>query len=185
MRSTKVAARYAKSLIDLSIEQNKLEDTYQDLCLIHKICEENRDFELLLASPIVKSDKKAKIIDAVFAGQITEITAGFIKIILSRRREYLLNDIAASFILKYKAYKNILIAEVTTAVPMTEAVRTQVMEVVKTLAHDSIELNEHVDPDLIGGLVLRVGDNQIDASVSKKLNELRKEFSRNPYVAEF
>ena len=67
MRSTKVAARYAKSLIDLAIEQNKLEDTYQDMCLIHKVCEDNRDFELLLASPIVKSDKKAKILDAVLA----------------------------------------------------------------------------------------------------------------------
>ena len=185
MKETKVASRYAKSLLDLAIEQNSLEEAYADMRLVLNAVEENRDLELLLLSPIVKTDKKLAILDKVFAGQLHKVTAEFLKIITRKKREYLIGDIAQSFVLKYKAHKGILTAEVTTAVPLDDLLRSKVEAIVKKLNHREIELIEKVDPELVGGLVLRVGDKQVDASVSRMINDLKLSFSKNPYIAEF
>ena len=90
MKGTKVAARYAKSLLDLTIEQGKLEEAYNDMLRVNELLSNNRDMQLLLSSPIVKTDKKQSIIEAVFGNDLSELTLSFIRLITSRRREYLL-----------------------------------------------------------------------------------------------
>lgn len=185
MRDIKVASRYAKSLLGIAIEQNKLEELHNDMQLINTVCSENRELELLLKSPIVKSDKKEAIITEVFGKNISQIANSFIAIILSKKRENLLADIANAFIDVYKTHKNITTASVTTAVSLTAAQKKAVVGLLNAQGKENVELNEIVNNEIIGGMILRVGDKQVDESIKRKLSNLEMEFDDNPYIKEF
>lgn len=179
-----VATRYAKSLLGLAVEQGQLETVYKDMMLVRSVCKSNRDFVNLLESPIVKTDKKEDIIKAVFEGKIHKLTMAFFMVLTQKRREGIIDDIAMAFEDQYKAHKNILTAVITSAIGLDTTVRNKVMELVKSQASGEVELIEKVDKNLIGGFVLTIGDKQVDASVSRRLNDLRKNFSENPFISE-
>ena len=185
MKGTIVSARYAKSLLALAIEEGQLEEVYKDMQQITAVCDESRELSVMLKSPVIKLDKKQAILTEIFKG-LNKITAGFIQLLTSKHREAYLEGIARSFVVQYKEHKNIQTAVVTTAVPLTESSRQKVTELVKaTKANISVELEEVIDQDIIGGFVLRVGDKQVDASIARKLRDMTMEFSKNPYIKEF
>jgi F-type H+-transporting ATPase subunit delta len=185
MRDIKVASRYAKSLLGIALEQNSLEELHNDMQFVNGICNDNHDLVLLLKSPIVRGDKKKAILDAIFGGEVSKVAATFINIILIKKRESLLADIASAFIDTYKNHKNIKTAQVTTAVVLTKEQKEKVVELLKSSENASIELNEVVDKEIIGGMILKVGDRQIDESIRRKLTNLEMEFDQNLYVKEF
>lgn len=185
MLDIKVAPRYAKSLIDIGIEQNLLEQLYKDMQLIHLICKENPELVLLLKSPIVRSDKKESILKEVFFNSLSITSTTFIVLILKKKREAILDAIASSFISLYKAHHNIKIAKVTTAIPLNETQKAKLINLLEKSENATIELNEIVNPEIIGGMVLRVEDRQIDESIRRKLANLEMEFDDNPYVKEY
>jgi F-type H+-transporting ATPase subunit delta len=174
-----VATRYAKSLLQLAIEKGQLEKVYADMQLVESVCEENKEFTNFLHSPIIKTDKKVAVIKEVFAGKVDNITSGFLTILTQKRRELYMKEIAGEFVAQYKQYKNILTAVITSAVGIDKTVKAKVLELVKQTTKGEVELVEKVDKDLIGGFILTIGDKQVDASVSRKLNDLRKAFSVN------
>jgi len=174
-----VATRYAKSLLQLATEKGQLEKVYADMQLVESVCEENKEFRNFLTSPIIKTDKKVAVIKEVFAGKVDGITSGFLTILTQKRRELYMKQIAAEFIAQYKQHKNILTAVITSAVGIDKTVKAKVLELVKQTTKGEVELIEKVDKDLIGGFILTIGDKQVDASVSRKLNDLRKTFSVN------
>jgi len=179
-----VATRYAKSLLDLAIEKGKLEDVYKDMLLVKQVADQNHDFVVMLDSPVIKTDKKQSILHEIFKGKISDMTMSFLDILTNKRREMYIDDVAVSFVEQYKTSKKILTAVITSAAGIDDATRKKVMELVKQTAQGEVELIEKVDKKLIGGFVLRIGDRQVDASISRKLNDLRKNFSENPYVSE-
>ena len=182
MSVTRIASRYAKSLIDLSQEQNKLERVLEDIQAFQKATEQ-RDFFLLLKSPIVNPDKKGTILKEIFSGKFDELSMAFINIILRKGREGYLPDIADEFLLQYRALKQISTVKVTTAAPLTEegleAIKAQLKGSSETAAN--VEIETAVNPDLIGGFVIEFADKLYDASVAHKLSKLRKEFTGNQY----
>jgi len=180
-----VATRYAKSLLDLAIEKGQLEAIYKDMLLVKSVCETNKDFVSFLESPVVKSDKKKAILAEVFKGKVSDMTMSFINIIAEKRREGYVDDIAIAFDEQYKKHKNILTAVITSANGIDATTRSKVIELVKATATGEVELIEKTNKDLIGGFVIKIGDKQYDSSVSRKLNDLRKNFSENPFVKEF
>ncbi len=177
-----VPSRYAKSLIDLAIETKQLEEVCNDMRLIKKVCKENHEFVLLLESPVIKTDKKMKVFKSIFGGKISNTTQLFLDLIATKRREGYIDDIAYSFDEQYKLYKNITTAVITTAVPLDAATKTKIVAIVKQSATGEVEVIEKVDKSLVGGFILMVNDKQVDASIRRKLNELRKDFSKNLYV---
>jgi F-type H+-transporting ATPase subunit delta len=174
-----VATRYAKSLLQLANEKGQLEKVYADMQLVKNICEENKEFRNFLTSPIIKTDKKVAVIKEIVSGKVSEITSGFLTVLTQKRRESYINEIAKAFISQYKQHKNILTAVITSAIGIDAAIKTKVLELVKQTTTGEVELVEKVDKDLIGGFILTIGDKQVDASVSRKLNDLRKAFSVN------
>jgi len=185
MKGTKSAPRYAKSLMSLAIEQNSLEVAFADMKLIDDTCDQNRDLQILLRSPVVKADKKQAVMNAVFADKLSPIAAGFVKLIIAHRRENILHEIADSFVRQYKAHKNIGVAEITTSTKLNADAKAKILAELKKQEGREMEIVEKVDPAVIGGLIIRVGDKQYDGSIARKLNDLRKEFSKNPYVPAF
>ena len=126
MPNPRLAGRYAKSLIGLAIEKNQLEQVYKDMLYLQTLTR-NRDFANLLRSPIIKPDKKLSILNAVVGNKLSELTAGFVKLLIKKGREEGLVEIIASFIEQYKRYKNIYTVKLTTAVPVSDQVKQSIV----------------------------------------------------------
>ncbi len=181
-----VASRYVKSLLGLAVEKGALDQVHADMQLFTKVVEENRDFKLMLRSPVIKHDKKNDVLKSIFQGKVNALTLAIFDIITRKNREPILPAIASEFHHAYNAYKGIGEATVTTAVPMDKELRSEIEAIAKKVSDKTqLELQEKVDPEMIGGFVLKVGDQQIDASLKNKLNALKIKFSHNPYIKEF
>jgi len=98
----RLAARYAKSILDLAIEKGELEAIHGDMLLLKQACRDSKELESLLRSPIIKADKKGKILQAIFAGKISPLTSAFITLLLNKEREGYLSGIASAFVEQYK-----------------------------------------------------------------------------------
>ncbi len=180
-----VAYRYANSLLLLATEHGTLKGTQADMQLVSDTCKRERELVVLLKSPVVKPDKKARILEQVFAGRVGEVTSKFMNILVRKGREMLLPDVAAAFTQLYRTQQNMLTCEVRSAVPISDATRQQVQAMAEAKhPGKSIDIVETVDPSLIGGIIIRIGDEQLDASVSRRLHDLRRKFSENPYIPE-
>lgn len=182
MADQRVAARYAKSLLDLGKEMGTLSAVKDDMDLLSKTMAESRELRLLLRNPIVKHDKKLAILTAIFEGKVSDMTMRFFTILTEKNREAALESMGTEFQVQYNASQGIQMAEVTSATPLTAVSRLEMRKLVtEQTGLTDVELNEKVDPDLIGGFVLRVGDNQIDDSVRTSLRKLRTSLQENSY----
>lgn len=185
MIESKVARRYAKSLFGLALERNVADAIYLDMEMVHSTCAANRELVTLLRNPIVQSDKKASIIKAVFGPRVNELTNAFMNIVIDKNRSSDLFGIAGAFIQFYKDYKGIVTAHIATPVALDAAMRETILNLVKKSKGDKVELIEEVDPSLIGGFVLTVGDEQHDTSISRKITMLKREYNINLYVKDY
>ncbi|XZF13595.1 ATP synthase F1 subunit delta [Chitinophagaceae bacterium MMS25-I14] len=185
MQNPRLASRYAKSLLDLAVEQNGLESTLNDMQLLENICRQSRDFANVLGSPIIKADKKQQIFDAVVGNNISALSKAFIKLLLSKGREANLAEIATAFISQYKELKNIKTVKLTTAGPVNDTVKNAILQKLQGSmpAQNTIDLKTEINPDLIGGFVLQMDDKLIDASVRRDLNDIKAQFLGNIYVS--
>lgn len=172
-----VASRYAKALLDLSVEKGQLEDVYSDMLQVKEVCENSREFITFLNSPIIKSDKKMATIKAVFDGKFNAITSGFLNIVAAKRRESVIPEMANSFIEQYRSHKNILTAIVISAKGLDDVTRQKALDLVKSQLNGEVELVEKVDANIIGGFILKIGDKQLDKSVARQLSNLKKELT--------
>ncbi|CAN5605676.1 ATP synthase F1 subunit delta [soil metagenome] len=184
MVESKVARRYARSLLVLAQERNLTEKVFADMQLVAKTCEHSADLVALLRNPIINTDKKESILKAVFGPHIDPLTFAFMELMARKGRESYLYGIAMEFISTYKASIGIQTAYVTSAIALDAATREQVLEIIRKTKGSKVELIEKVDKELLGGFILRVGDEQFDASISKKLNQLKTQFDDNLYVRE-
>ena len=185
MKDLKVSNRYAKALLELAVETNNLEDCCSDMNTILTVCQDSKEFYLLLKSPIIKTDKKIVIMEEVFSNKLSELTTGFIKIITSKKREAILDSVAKSFISLYKEKKNIVSAKLVTATEIDDETRQGVLGFIKEKGYKNVDLQEKIDESIIGGSIINIGNKQIDASVSNKINEMKQKFSVNLYEQNF
>src|SRR6187455_3025266 len=102
MLNPRLASRYAKSLIDLAVEQKALEVTLKDIQLIDATIRGSRELALMLKSPVIKADKKDAVVNAVFSGRLTPLTQAFIRLLTFKGREDVLGEVASSFIAQYR-----------------------------------------------------------------------------------
>lgn len=172
MKGTKAAGRYALSLIDLAEERKQVEEIKKDMELVAATIAESRELDLLLHSPIIKTDKKKSVLKSVFEKAVQELTMSFMLTVTAKGREWLLTAIAEAFVSIYKERNGIVTAHVTTAVAMSDAQRKEVSQVLAPLG-SKIELVETVDKHILGGMKVCVADQRVDASFRKKLNELK------------
>ena len=176
MSDYKVTSRYAKSLLELSIEQKSLDAVNNDVRTISESLDLSRDLQLLLASPIVKHIKKKEVLVQIFGKSISDLTLKFISILCEKGRESLLEEILQQFILQYNLHKGIQEASITTTVALNADLRKEFEQLVRKISgKPEVVLVEKIDPDLIGGFKLMVGDRMIDDSISGKLHSLKRQ----------
>ncbi|TAL41061.1 MAG: ATP synthase F1 subunit delta [Chitinophagaceae bacterium] len=183
MANTRLATRYAKSLIDLAIEKGQLEKVFADMQWLQAVCKGNRDFVNLLRSPVIKSDAKNKIVEAVAKGNVGEMTAGFNRLLIKKGRESSLPEIIFAFVEQYKHYKQIHTVKLTTATSVSEELKNAIVNHIKnTTDMKNIELETLVDDKIVGGFVLQTGDKLVDASIAYDLKEISRQFDNNDFI---
>ena len=177
MKSSKSASRYAQALLDLAIEQNKVDTVAADMNYMATLCAENPDLENMLQSPVVKADKKISVLNAIF-DQFDKLTNLFVELIVKNGREAYLSQIASSFDVLLKAHQGIVPVTLISAQKLDDKVKNEIVSKVQASVKGTVELTEKIDTDLIGGFIVRMGDNQIDASVASQINKLKQRLTR-------
>lgn len=185
MRDYKVARRYAKALFELAIEMKLVEKVYADAELIIDVCQENKDFVLMLRSPVIKDVKKLAIIKDIFEKNLNELTYKFLVVIARNKRESIIQEISEQVVEQYQEYKNIVPVNLTTAVQLDKVTKEKILKLLNEKSDATVKLTEEVDEDLIGGFVLEFDDKQFDASIQRQITNLRKEFEVNLYIKGF
>ncbi len=178
MSEITVAIRYAKSLIDLAVEQKALEAINADMEFFVRTIKANSELNAVLVNPIIYHDKKIQILDAIFGGKVSPVTIAFFKLMVNKNRAEVLYPAAQEFINQYDVINNIIKATVVSAAELSEANKKTIVAEIEASTKGTVKLTAKVDPALIGGFILTVGDRQVDTSISSSLTKLKKEFSQ-------
>lgn len=174
MNDSKISVRYSKALFQTALEKNNVDKVTADMLLIQEISKDTETHEFL-DSPVIPPSKKSAIFHKILGGNVQEITMSLVDLLVKNGRESFLPAIARSFIHETRVYKGITEAVLTTAVPVDEKVKTQISHMIAETFSTKVELKEVIDPDIIGGFILRVDDNYLDASLKNKLRKIKKE----------
>ncbi len=176
MKGVRAAVRYAKAIRQLAQERNLLDVIVADIKLIHNTIIENRELGLMLQSPLVSGSKKKGVLNAIFGSNVSELTTSFIQQVVEHKRESILQVICEEFINQYNVLKNIARVTVTTTQPLTQENKEEIIKKIKSdYQLSEVQLEEKIDKSLIGGMVLRMGDKQLDASIRRQLSDIKQE----------
>ena len=183
MSIKRVASRYAKSLIDLAVEQNRLERIKEDVEAIQKLIRESKDFVNFLKSPVIQHSRKRSILEAMFSGKLDELTLKFMIILTTKQREAYMVDIAGEFMDQYRAIKHISVVRIISASELTSQQLSDLQKKIEAskVGFEHVEFVVKVDPSLVGGFIVEVDDMVYDTTLKHQLANLKKEFTTNLY----
>jgi F-type H+-transporting ATPase subunit delta len=186
MPNPRLAARYAKSLIDLSIEKGELEHVYSDNVYLDKVIKASPELVSILNNPVIHSEQKLKIQQALTSSRTGEITKSFISLLIRKGREGYLPEIVEAFIEQYKEYKGIYTVTLITAIPVSDDVKNTIIGRIKKEGNmKEVELICVVQENIIGGFILEGNGKRIDASVSYDLTKIKNRFATNEFIYRF
>ncbi|MCG8309630.1 MAG: ATP synthase F1 subunit delta [Cytophagales bacterium] len=174
MSEFRVASRYAKSVFDLSVELKNVDKIYKDMLLLEQVCKDNRDLVTLLKNPIIRFDYKLRSLHRIFEMHVEELTLKFFGLICRKNRADILPEISRVFVSLFLDHKGIVRADVSSAVNLSSEIKKEFENIITNATGKKVDLKTNVDESLLGGYVLRIGDNQIDDSLKNKLNSLRR-----------
>lgn len=166
--------RYAKALLALAGENNLLERSYADLKLVNEVFSMHKELKVLLKSPVVRITRKQAVIRHLFENKLHPLILNYMLIIVRKQRGHLLDGISGSYLKVYKQMLGIETVRITTAAPLDEKIREKALLASRELTPHEIEFEENVNPDIIGGFILDMGDMQYNASVQYRMARLRK-----------
>jgi F-type H+-transporting ATPase subunit delta len=176
MNESRAAIRYAKAVLDLAVENKSAQAVEDDMRSIVSTIAENEDLQAMLGSPVIKGKAKQEVLAEIFS-DANQITEGVIAMLVANKRIGLLHEVALKYIVLNEKLKGEGVAIVTSAVPLTPELEADILKKVQTITGNKVTIKNIVDESILGGFVLRVGDLQFDASISNKLNNIKREFS--------
>ncbi len=174
MRESRAAIRYAKAVLSLSLDLKQADKVNEDMLLMYSTIDGSKELQSLLKSPVVKSNVKKSALLAIFSN-IDKTSQSLINQLIDNKRLSLLSEVAKQYTILFDLSKGSEIAKVITAVPLTKELEQKILAKVKEITGKNVTLENTIDPTIIGGFILRVGDKQFDASISGKMNNLRRE----------
>ncbi len=177
MISSEVGKKYAAALFKTA-KKNKLTDSVlENFRLILKLLEENLLFKNLLEAPQVREKEKKELLNNLFKGRISELLLSLLTLLVDKKRIQYLFDIFPEYERLVKEDKGIVVAEVTTAIPLDETMCQRLQEKLERKTRKKIEMQKKVDLDIIGGMLVVLGDKVIDRSIRYQLSELKERIS--------
>lgn len=174
-----VSKTYGDALFELAKEQDKLDDFAKEVSLVQTALAQNPEFSKLMNHPKVGKDEKLQVVKEVFETRVDEELVGFLRLVVEKDRYGEIDEILTYFTDRVKEEKGIGVAYVTSAVKLSEIQKKLVEEkLIETTDYKEMEMNFSIDEELIGGLVIRIGDKVVDSTVKTKLNELTKQLMK-------
>lgn len=174
MDQSAITVRYAKAFFTLAKEKKLLDILKPDIELVSSVCQQSTDFILLLKSPVVKTSKKMALITSIFSGKVNDLTLDFLHLITKNKREVHIPAICRNFLGLSRADQNIKSAVLTTATKINAETIKKIETLMGKDLNAKIELSSNVNPEIIGGMVLRLDDKQYDASVATQLKKIKQ-----------
>lgn len=178
MIGTRAALRYAKAAVQKAIEDGQLDALAKDMDLVYNTVQNNTDLEGVLQSPVIGTNLKHKVLQAVFA-QCSDAGRNFLRLIAENNRTHNLDGIAFKVTELYREHLGLVEAIATTAVPITPELEKEILAKVSTLTDKKVTLVNKVDPAIIGGFIIRLDDIQLNASVAHQINTLKQNIRSN------
>ena len=174
-----ISKTYGDALFELALEENRIDDYVAEVDAMLTIFRDNPELSKLLNHPKISKEEKITVVGQIFEGKISRELLGLINMIVEKDRNNAMEDIFKYFIDRVKEYKNIGVAKVTSAVELSDAQKSQVEKrLLETTGYVKFEISYDVDKDLIGGMVIRIGDRVVDSSIRTRLYELTKELNK-------
>ena len=170
-----VAGRYAAALFDLANEQGQLREIEQDVLSLKAMLDDSEDLRRLVRSPVLSSDNQSRALAAVAEkASLGPLTINFLKLVARNRRLFVLQDMIKNFRLLAARHRGEVTADVTSAHALTDAQMTALKDTLRaSIGGKDIQVNSRVDPNLLGGLIVKVGSRMIDSSIRTRLNNLK------------
>jgi F-type H+-transporting ATPase subunit delta len=169
-----MAGRYAAALFDLAKEERQLPQTEADLRAFQSLLDESADLRRLVRSPVISAEDQAKALAAILAkAGVSGLTANFLKLLARNRRLFAVGDIVRVFRALLARERGEVGADVTSAHPLSPGQLNALKDALRVQVGKDVQVNTRVDPNLLGGLVVKVGSKMIDSSLRTKLNNLK------------
>ncbi len=169
-----IAYPYAKAFLEQSLAEDILENAYRDMESISKVGNENPDLVFALRSPLIHLSKKKEILKDVFEQRLHPKTLNLLYLLVAKERASFLFSVAAEFSRQYQEYHTILEIEMVTAFPINSVTENKLLNQLESKLAGKIKLRKTVDSDLIGGILIKIGDYRYDGSIRKNLVEVKK-----------
>jgi F-type H+-transporting ATPase subunit delta len=176
-----VARRYALAFFSIAYERQAIDQLEGELRFIVEAIAENPELSRVMAHQFITSREKTRLVEQVFAGKISPITMNLLKVVLEKRRESYLADILKEFGAYASEAKKIIDVEAKTAVALPEVLSAELKAKLEETTGKQVRLKVSIDPDLIGGLVVKIGDKVIDGSISRRLDNLKEQMRRTEF----
>jgi len=173
---SRAAIRYAKAILETAVSSGKANQVNDDMKSIINAVNSSTDLKDFLVSPIISSEVKMKALSEVF-GSVQADTKSLFRLLQENKRFEILEAIATQFNTQFDEMNGVEVAKVTTAFPITADLEAKILAKATSISTKKITIQNTVDPSIIGGFILRIGDKQYNASVSNRLHELKREFS--------
>lgn len=173
---SRAAIRYAKAILETAVSSGKANKVNEDMKSIVAAVNSSADLKDFLASPIITSEVKMNVLSEAF-GSVQADTKSLFRLLQENKRFEILEAIATQFTAQFDEMNGVEVAKVTTAFPITADLEAKILAKATSISTKKITIQNTVDPSIIGGFILRIGDKQYNASVSNRLQELKREFS--------
>ena len=175
MDQSRISVRYAKAFFEVAAEKNLVKELKDDMVLVGLICKDD-NMSYVIECPVIKTSDKIKAFNEILGEKINPLTMNFLKLVAENKREKYLPGICRNFVARYYEFTGIKQAHVTTAIAMDVDLKEKIKKTISQVFKSEVELTVSENHELIGGFVLRVGDQQLDASVATKLRKIKHKF---------
>ncbi|MES2545401.1 MAG: ATP synthase F1 subunit delta [Bacteroidota bacterium] len=176
MASTRAAIRYAKAILEMADTIGVAKEVSNDMSLIASTINSNSELNDFIENPIIKVEVKESALLEVFP-EINGVTKGLFHLLFENKRFEILENVALEYNKLFDELNGIEVAKVTTAFPMDSDLKTKVLAKIATFSNKNITIENIVDPSIIGGFIIRIGDMQYNASIANRLQVLKRELS--------
>ena len=171
---SRLASRYAKAIYDLAQDNKTTDQVLLSMTSIFENISENKELNDFLSNVMISNDDKEAVLNKIFGSSTKEIHQ-FFKLLKTNKRFAITKNVAHEYLLLAKKEQNIQDVYVTTAIALDNTLETQVLSVAKQMTNSHINLISQIDPNIIGGFIIRINDKEYNQSVVRKLQLIKKE----------
>ena len=174
-----VSKVYGDALFSLALEENKLDEVWEEVKLLSSALQENKEFTNMMTHPDMTQEKGLALLEEAFGGKLSDVMMGFFQVLVKKGRFSEILSVWDYFQKEAKEYKKIGVVYVTTPTGLTEEQKSSIVERLTQISgYQSLEMNYVVDPGLLGGIRIRIGDRVVDNSIQTKLEEMTRSLSK-------